>query len=281
MNLNIDSLVALVAIEDGELSINPLALEFEGGVVLVDMAVDTGPEPWAALQVSADDVEMGNALAQVQNKVPLKGSLNVFVDLRGEGRSPHQIASSLGGDFDIAVENVTLPRSQLNLFAVDFLGWAISSTVARDQDGRIDCGIARFSIKDGVAESQAFIADGPALTLTGSGSLNLGKETVDFVLYPKKKRRFWASADPVKINGPLTAPSVKPLPTGTAAIAGAAVVAPLIVIPAVAAGYLWNLLDEGSGENSPCMDLKARGLEPPDQPAADPRPAEAAISPFH
>ncbi len=279
VNLSIDSLVALVSLEDGELTINPLALEFEGGVVLVDLAVDTGPEPWAALQVSADDVEMGNALAQVQDRVPVEGSLNVFVDLRGEGRSPHEIASSLGGDFDIAAENVTLPRRQLNLFAVDFLGWAISSTVARDQDGEIDCGIARFSIKDGVAESQALIADGPALTVTGKGSLNLKEETVDFVLYPKKKRRFWASADPVKINGPLSAPSVKPLPTGTAAIAGAAVVAPLIVIPTVAAGYLWNLLGEGSGENSPCLDLKARGLKPP--AADDPRPKGPAISPFH
>jgi hypothetical protein len=262
VDLTIDSLVALVSIENGKLAINPLALDFEGGVVLVDLAVNTGPEPWAALQVSADDVEMGNALAQVQSTVPVEGSLNVFIDLRGEGRSPHEIASSLGGDFGIAVENVTLPRRQLDLFAVDFLGWAVSGTVARGREGEIRCGIVRFSIKEGLAENQILIADGPTLTLSGSGSLNLRDETVDFVLIPKKKRRFWASADPVTITGPLTDPSVKPLPTGTAAIAGAAVVAPLIVLPAVAAGYLWNLLNEADDKDSPCLDLKAQGLQP-------------------
>jgi len=231
--------------------------------LLVDLAVNTGSEPWAALQVSAHDVEMGNALAQVQSKVPLEGSLNLFIDLRGEGRSPHEIASSLGGDFGIAVENLTLPRRELDLFAVDFLGWAVSRTVAKDREVEIRCGIVRFSIKDGLAESQTLVADGPTLTLSGSGNLNLRDETVDFVLIPSKKRRFWASADPVTIKGPLTDPAVKPLPTGTAAIAGAAVVAPLIVIPVAAAGYLWNLLGEADDENSPCLDLKAQGLQPP------------------
>ncbi len=263
IDLTIDSLVALVSIENGELAINPLTLDFERGVVLVDLAVNTGPEPWAALQVSADDVEMENALAQIQDKVPIKGSLNVFIDLRGEGRSPHEIASSLGGDFGIAVENVTVPRRQLDLFTADFLGWAVSSSVSGEREGEIHCGIVRFSIRNGMAESQILVADGPNFTLTGRGNLNLGDETLDFVLVPRTKRRFQVSADPVKISGSLTDPAVNALPTRSAATAAAAAIAPLIIVPALTGGYLWNLLSEADDEHSPCLDLKAPGLQPP------------------
>ena len=111
-----------------------------------------------------------------------------------------------------------------------------------------------------MATSQTLVADGPTLTLTGQGSLNLGEETIDFVLYPRKKRRFWASADPVKIKGPLTDPSVKALPVGGAGGYGALALAPQIAIPGAALGYLWSLVRK-NGDMGPCRELVGQGAD--------------------
>ena len=52
--------------------------------------------------------------------------------------------------------------------------------------------------------TRAFLLDAADLGVSGEGTIDLGKEQVDYVFLPKKKSRMISKADPVKVTGALS-----------------------------------------------------------------------------
>jgi hypothetical protein len=264
--LNIDSLEAKVMLEDGVLRLQPARLLFEGGTLAAEGEVNARETPQLELKVTGDNVRIGRTLAQVQQAVPVEGELHILVALESTGDSPHAIASNLNGKIAAAIENGSIPRRIANLLAVDLFGWAISSTGMRERSAKIDCTVIRFGIEQGVATSEALYFDSPHLTAHGRATVDLGKETMDLVLLPTRKGRFFGTTNPVKVHGPLRSPSVDAISAATVArgTAGAAgdvagtVFAPFVYVPARVLGELWGRVGEKDRKDTPCL----QGREP-------------------
>ena len=205
----------------------------------------------------------------------LSGNINIHLDLSSHGHSQADLAGNLNGVMGVISENLEIPYYTADLLAVDLLGWALKRTLDRNATVLVHCSIVEAGVKQGQIAIQRLMFDGPNMTLIGQGWVNLGTETLDVTLNPERKTGIWTKAEPVRLTGELSDPKVGvtlvnektvAVTGATAGIVAGAVAAPMLVLPAVAVGTLWNMItgDEDKGEGSPCLQY-----QPPTEQAAD------------
>jgi len=250
--------IPLRIMDGGKLLMTPAALIYDEGAVLVDFIIDSkATPPRAGFKITADDVSVGKSLAHVGAQVPVDGSLNINVDLSSQGQSAAEMAENLNGVIELGMENIKMPRRTAELLTVDLFGWALSSTFGRARQTKLDCGIAKLKVDKGRLVSEIFFLDGPNLTLSGEGSVDLGSETLDLSFFPKKKSKLFSNVTPINITGSISKPSVKVISSSAAATTYAGLsMAPQVYIPVTALGYLADLFsrDKSKGEDSACLE---------------------------
>jgi uncharacterized protein involved in outer membrane biogenesis len=216
VDLNIDKAVALLKVKDGILKVDPLRFNFVGGNMEIHLVADTRPKaPKVRLKLEAHNVDLGDFLAQVDVDIPLDGELDMDLDLKAAGLSPRALASSLEGDWNLALARGQIRSSLLDLAAVDFGSWLFSDS-ARKGYSDLNCLVARFDFHDGVGKSDKMLLDTPNVLSTGEGVINFRDETIDIKADPHpKKKRFVEMTTPFSIEGPLASPSVEVNTTGS------------------------------------------------------------------
>ena len=142
------------------------------------------------------------------------------------------------------------------LIAVDMLGWSLHRAMMKKKYADISCAILGLEAENGVLECRTFILEAPIIRITGAGTVDLTTEICDLTLYPKKKKKLWATVTPVTIKGPLRKPTVRAIPVKTAAILyGGALLAPQFFLPAIGLNYLWEMVSKDKdGVQSPCFE---------------------------
>jgi hypothetical protein len=106
--------------------------------------------------------------------------------------------------------------------------------------GQLTCLAARFAAKAGVATTRGLVVDTPAASIFGTGSVDLGRETIKMRFDPSARQTSLAAlAVPVDVTGSLADPSVTPDPLG---VAGTAIGAASTV-----AGDVFDLLGDVAG----------------------------------
>lgn len=260
---------ASINLRDGVLRASPVKLEFEGGPAVVSLGIDARQKPRITLSVTGDDLSLGPALAEIQNEVPVEGYVNLNTDLRATGNSEHELVSSLDGKFGFGLENARVPRKYIDFLAIDVFGWAYNVAMHRDPYANLDCVMASFDIKDGVATSSLLAADGPDLAVAGTATLNLGAETIDMTLLPEQKGSLFSQLSPVHVKGPLRDPQVTALPI-KAAITNLGSLAlvpalPVVAIPAILGEKLWMTLKHHEHKDGGCARLTRKIIKRKDK----------------
>jgi hypothetical protein len=234
--------------------VDPLRFNFVGGSMEMHLVADTRPKaPRVSLEIEAHNVHLGDFLAQVDVDVPPDGELDMDLDLKAAGLSPRELASSLEGDWNLALARGRIRTRLLDLAAVDFGSWLFSES-ARKGYSDLNCLIARFDIHDGVAKSHKLLLDTPNVLSLGEGIIDLRKETIDIRAEPHpKKKHLIELTTPFSIEGPLASPSVEVSATGTTV----RTVGEIILSPVNLLGPLWRLVtDHGEDSKNPCLLLE-------------------------
>ena len=256
VELDIDKAEAQLNLKDGLLKIEPLQFNFVGGSVVVHLVADAqAKEPKISLRLEADDVDLGDLLAQVEADVPLDGELDMVLDLKAAGASPRALSSSLQGDLDLAIARGQIRTSLLDLAAVDLRRWLFSKS-AHQGYSDLNCLIVRFDFHHGTAESKKLILlDTTNVLAPGEGSIDLRDEIIDIRFDPHaKNRRLIETTIPFAIEGPLTNPSVKLSSTG----ATIRMVEEVFLTPVRLLGDLLHLVhDHGKDPKNPCLIRQA------------------------
>jgi uncharacterized protein involved in outer membrane biogenesis len=258
VDYKIDKLDGRIKLTDGVLHISPMRMTFEGGTTDLDFLLDTRSTPSFTLKVLADDLELGRSIAEVQDVVPVEGKAHLNVDISGKGHSPHEMATDLSGEVSFSLENAKIPKVYIEFLSVDVMGWMARMVTFEDSYSTLHCTMTSFDIDQGVAKSKFLFADGPQLSIKGDATLDLGQETIDMTLFPTQKKRVTSSTSTVKITGALADPDVDTSTSkaGTAAVVGAAVLVPQVVVPVFLIEQLWKRVfssDKGTG----CADFIA------------------------
>ena len=257
IRLDIDKADGKLQLTDGLLKIDPLSFSFVGGRVDMSLEVDARPEPpTMKLALSADDVNLGEFISQADANVPLDGDLDLLVDVTAQGGTPHALASSMSGDFDLAASNGRVLDRMINLTAESPLSWAFAKSTRRGYS-EMNCIIMRFDVQDGIGEGRHLVMDTPTMLAFGEGYVDLRNETINLRVQPRPKtRRLVGLTTPFTIEGPLADPDVRVSRTS----ASVRSVGEVVLSPVNLLGSLLPFASRRRNEQDPCLEL-AKGLE--------------------
>jgi hypothetical protein len=258
---NIGRVTGRLTIQEGRFKLSPLRLIYAGGNAKLDLELDARARPQVRLHLLADDIPLSTVLETTgASAAGVYGDLSLDVDLQSRGHSTHELASNLQGHLRMTAENGRVPRRYFDLADSDLLGWFVSKTAPFQREVRLDCGILSLAVNQGVATSEALLIDGPDTTMTGTLSLDLGKEYIDLKAYPRRKTHLGPRLEPVSVTGPLSDPTVTTLSKlDTAKTFGKLILVPQLYAGEKALGYLSGLLTSGSSDvDKPCRNVRQR-----------------------
>ena len=259
-----DSAQFQVKVKSGVLSISPAHFVYAKGKLDLDLELDVREYPRLIFKAFGKNIDPRRALDIQDYKGQLEAEADIDVSISTDGISPHELAANSQGNIYITLQNGKLPAPLIDLIFWDVAGWAWKKTTdVRYYD--FGCGVADYTIEEGVISTKALILDAEHITVTGGGTIDLGQEKVDYFFLPKKKTLFIKKADPVNIEGSLNDPKVKTIPWKSAAITagkvGGIIFAPFIFIPLTAADYLAGQVKIENGKSA-CLEYqKTRKME--------------------
>jgi uncharacterized protein involved in outer membrane biogenesis len=214
------SIAAHLDLHNGALKVDQIAADLPAGHLSGALtAADTPPAPPVTIRLDAPALALGPLLAAMGKPGYVSGNLEVHANLSGAGASPHAIASSLNGTLGVAMANGTVDNRLLG----STLGSVLSAVNALDLVGRggnsaVQCFAARLNTSHGIGTLQPLVLSSSLVTMEGGGTINLGTETLNLRLRPQGRLAGAPIVIPLKVEGPIRAPSVN---SDTAATIGA------------------------------------------------------------
>lgn len=275
------AITAHAVLKDGRLQVDPIAADLPGGHLDAKLAVDASQTaPPVSLSAHAPGLALAPMLAAAGLPGYATGNLEVYADLHGAGQSPHAIAASLDGTVGLALANGTMDDRLLGGTIGGLLEKAnLPDITGHAGNGDVRCFAARLDAHHGVGTFKALQLASTALTMDGSGTVNLGDETLNLRLRPQGRMAGTGIVVPANVTGPIRSPRVAVDAIGTAG-SNAGTIAGAVVGNATPLGLLGGVLGAdkllGTTAVDPCPAALAiaRGKEPP-AAAATPAAAEA------
>ncbi|HET7882194.1 MAG TPA: AsmA-like C-terminal region-containing protein, partial [Acetobacteraceae bacterium] len=255
----------------GKLRLDPLSADLPEGHVDAVLSVDSAQAtPAVALRLQSPGLALAALLAALKEPAYATGTVQVHADLRGNGATPHAIASTLEGTASLAMGGGSIDNRLLGsslgsvLRAVNLL-----DLVGRGGASEIKCFAANIDAKGGIAALRSFVFASSLLTMDGSGSVNLGAETLDLRVRPQARVAGTGIVVPLRITGPWRSPATTP-DAASAVTDNAGTVAGAVLGNATPFGALAGALGsrQASGAPGGCNSAPAT----PSLPAQQPKP---------
>lgn len=197
-----------------------------GGSGNADITVDArGPAPRIANSARFDNLAIKPFLTDTLGVDRIEGTGTLSMDVSTSGRSPNAIMHALAGKGAIVFRNGRVRGVDLASVArtieTALTGSATSSGAKTDFT---EMG-GSFGIASGVMTNKDFHLLGPFIRMTGAGTVNLGEQTIDFVVSPKAvasiegqggKTQLGGIGIPFRIHGPWSHISYSPDLSGVA-----------------------------------------------------------------
>jgi len=220
--MDITNVTVNLNLKNGRLSIDPLGAVVAGGKINASVLLDASKAK-AALKtkLSAKQVDYGQVLSKQGLADVATGKVDVSVDVSGSGSSVAQLMAGLNGKARVQTRDGRLESGALNIISTDMLNIFDSK-----DDKTIRCGVVQFNITKGIANTHALVFETGGISVIGSGSANLGAETLKMRVDPRSKKANLATVAmvPVNISGTFAKPDWQVDMAGAAGnvVAGAA-----------------------------------------------------------
>lgn len=202
--------------DNGWLNLEPLRAELYGGSILAESTLDvSGKVPQLKLQSKLDSVQIGPLLKDMTGKEELTGTAVLALRIEGRGNMKKQFLRHLNGTMNLSFKDGVIQK----LYILQGIRQAkalyegeLAVAAAKDEP----TGFAHISatgvIKNGVLHNKDLQATSDLMKVTGSGTVDLVEEFVDYLLQvsltraldrDKKtgKRDFGKYVVPYKIKG--------------------------------------------------------------------------------
>jgi uncharacterized protein involved in outer membrane biogenesis len=245
-----------VDLNNGVLDLDPLSFSFSRGDLSGKVRLDArGATP-------RTDADLRLVNAKLEDFVPIKnpsgqpaieGAVAARARLSGAGNSVHKAAAASNGDVTLVI-----PRGEIRQAFAELLGINASKglllLLSKDtHETPLRCAVANFKVENGVMRAQQIVIDTGVVLASGSGTINLGDETMDLrITGDSKKPRLVRLFAPITLKGQLTKPSVgvetsKLVAQGGLGLALGSLLSPLATI--------LPFVDAGLAKDADCMSL--------------------------
>ena len=256
--LPIDKFATRIQLRDRVLRLEPLSFGIAGGRLAGTIRLDGTKEPMRGdVRMRVQNLQLGKMFPTVKQAQGSIGDMNGLIELAGTGDSVGKLLGTSNGKIGVYMDEGKISQFMMELVALQL--WdAMRVKMKGDKEVDIRCAIADFGVKDGVAQTNAFVFDTAIVNIEGSGTLNLKTEEMDFTLKPRPKDRSIGSLrTPLHIRGTFSEPDIGP-DMGKLTAKGAGAIVMGILNPLLA---VLPLIEEGKGKDSPCAQLIAQAAK--------------------
>jgi uncharacterized protein involved in outer membrane biogenesis len=271
----LDNLTLDVSLKNGHLIIKPLTTNIGGGDLSSNLDLLTeGSHAKLATKISAKKIDLARMLKELDISQDMEGIFDLDITLKGQGKSVAALMAGLNGDVVFTMGEGKMPVEYLDVLGADMtnsLLKIVNPFEEKIDSAQINCAVADFNIRDGLATSDVILIDDPKKALLSAGTLNLKTEALDFGIQTKPKEGIGTQETgklsvslseitrPFKLGGTLASPLLAIDPSRTAETVGKALLGP--------AGWA-TLLVSGSGDENPCAAALNTAGEVAAKPAA-------------
>ena len=248
----LDNLTTKLDIVDGRITVSPLSFGVGRGQIAAD--IDLTPTSATEFRTKADvkvqKVDLGRVLAAT-HLVNGSGVVGGQADIDSTGNSVASIVGRGNGDLKLFMAGGNLSALLVDVAGLEF-GNALLSALGIPQRANLECFVTDFALRRGVLDTRALIVDTNEAVVNGSGTIDLGRETVDYTLRTEAKHFTVGSLPtPINIGGTFKKPSIRPGVGPLAARAGAAIGLGILFPPAA----LLPTIQFGVGNDTGCTRL--------------------------
>jgi uncharacterized protein involved in outer membrane biogenesis len=237
----------IIKLEDRDLRIEKFKATYKGTQISGNFHIKHGETPEVATDFLVQNFNLGDFLKETGKS----DEVRAVIDIAAHGTSRGRSVSGLMANLDGAIGAV-MGKGFLTQY-LDMLSVGLSDKVAQIWDPpkdveQIKCAVVQFDITKGVAASRAFVFDTRAGIIDGEGQIDLGTETIDFLLVPKSRRPELSFRPILKISGTVLDPQVG-IDKGALATSAAKALSSLVVGPV---GLLAPFAHLGANKAHPC-----------------------------
>lgn len=160
------------------------------------------------LAFHTESFSIGEFLSQLDITNPVKGKLDLSVNLSASGSTTRQLSNSLNGNLTAIITDGTLNDGYIDLLASNLLMEMIDSKT-RQEETRVECLFMQLSGENGLFLTDAAILNTENIIMTADGSIDLSSEQIDLLLSPKPKDIALFTLDSnIRLNGSVYQPSI-------------------------------------------------------------------------
>lgn len=243
-------------LDGGVLTLDPVAFTFSrgelNGTARIDARKDV-PYSHVDFRLSGYPLEL---IIPARNGAPtVTGRALGRARLEGPGASVHDLAANARGTISLVVPQGQIRKAFAELLGINVgrgLGLLLSGDRATTD---IRCAVADFDVSGGTATARTFVIDTDVVLAKGTGTINLGTETMNLRIDGETKQprllRVWA---PITVRGALVAPKLGVDGAAVAGQVGLAGVIAALVNPLTA---ILPFIDPGLAGDANCGALIA------------------------
>ncbi|WP_141733429.1 AsmA family protein [Oligoflexus tunisiensis] len=202
-----------VKLDNGHLRVEPMTFAVASGKVGGHIRVDGRKLPLdVSIEMGAKRVDLTTLFAPVAKEIPVfdlkpsemaHGRLTGQLDLTMTGKTPMELAKSVKGPIELAIEDGALSGTVIEAFGID-VSQTISNWIKKHPLYEIQCALTAFQAGGGVIKTKTFLISTKDTSIIGKGEVNLVGNKVDFVLEAHPHDFSVGSLrSPIEIKGPL------------------------------------------------------------------------------
>lgn len=200
-----------VKLDEGVIALDPIAFEMPQGHLSGSVKIDARKKvPSVHIDVRMKDIQLDQLKGKSPDATaPLGGVMQARAVIDGKGDSLHQVMSDANGMFTLILPNGEVRSAFAELTGINVAKGVGLLLTKSDERAEIRCGVAQFSIKDGLMSAQNVTFDTQNVLIKGKGDINLGPEELNLEITGEpKKMRLTRLRTPIEVKGHLRKPSV-------------------------------------------------------------------------
>lgn len=203
---HIDSLQVHLTGIDNRYTLEQFSASYDQALAEIRGIIDLNPDPPAlSLAGEANALPLGAILTDLGIDANVSGALTVLGGITVMGDSAQALLGNLHGSVALALENAVIEGAAYDLLATDLLAWIYSGALT-EKSTHLDCAMARFHLRQGVATTDSLYIESAKMVATGKAEFDLAGNRMDLRLTPLSKSRLLQVPSEVRLKGEISNP---------------------------------------------------------------------------
>ncbi|CAM3982638.1 protein YhjG [Yersinia intermedia] len=206
-SLPLSNLSTHVALNEGELLLDPLRFGMAGGNLNATLRLNGNKDPMTGkVDLHARRLQLKELLPQVKAMRNSLGQLNGDASFTATGNSVAALLATSNGNLRLLLNQGLISRSLMELLGLNVGNYLVAKLFG-DDEVKINCAVADVQLRNGLATPRLFVIDTENAIINITGNINFATERLDLSIDPESKGlRILTLRSPLYVKGTFKQP---------------------------------------------------------------------------